>query len=152
MQHRYGTCCRPAVVRARLAPLLSFLGSQVDHVNGFESQIEGLKCVGCEKIFQEQVSSVTQWAELDRALEIHSRGDVLHEIGPPGRAQLCRSVRHREAHRGQGRLATRQQYEDGHVAAQRHKDTVIALHAIEHTGAYDGVEDRRSSATGIRTG
>jgi hypothetical protein len=28
----------------------------------------------------------------------------------------------------------------------------LGLDAIEHTGAYDGLEDRRSSAAGIRTG
>ena len=36
-----------------------------------------LQDLGCEKIFQEQVSSVAERAELDRALEFIREGDIL---------------------------------------------------------------------------
>jgi DNA invertase Pin-like site-specific DNA recombinase len=51
--------------------------STVDQVNGYDAQLEELKREGCEKIFGEQVSSVAQRAELDRALEFIREGDVL---------------------------------------------------------------------------
>jgi len=51
--------------------------STVDQVNGYDAQIEELKREGCEKIFGEQVSSVAQRAELDRALEFIREGDIL---------------------------------------------------------------------------
>ncbi len=43
---------------------------------GLEDQIDQLKKVGCEKIFSEQVSSVTQRAELDKALDFAREEDI----------------------------------------------------------------------------
>lgn len=50
--------------------------STVDQEAGFEAQLRALKDAGAEKIFQEQVSSVQQRAELQRALEFVREGDV----------------------------------------------------------------------------
>jgi len=44
--------------------------------SGLEDQIEQLQKIGCEKIFSEQVSSVTQRAELDKALDFARKGDT----------------------------------------------------------------------------
>jgi len=43
----------------------------------FEAQLKELQDLGCEKIFEEQVSSVAERAELDRALEFIREGDIL---------------------------------------------------------------------------
>ena len=43
---------------------------------GLEDQIDQLKKIGCEKIFSEQVSSVAQRDELDRALDFAREGDT----------------------------------------------------------------------------
>ena len=43
---------------------------------GLEDQIDQLRKVGCEKIFSEQVSSVAQRDELDRALDFAREGDT----------------------------------------------------------------------------
>jgi DNA invertase Pin-like site-specific DNA recombinase len=43
---------------------------------GLEDQIEQLRKIGCEKIFSEQVSSVTQRDELDKALDFAREGDT----------------------------------------------------------------------------
>ncbi len=43
---------------------------------GLEDQIEQLQKIGCEKIFSEQVSSVTQRSELDKALDFAREGDT----------------------------------------------------------------------------
>jgi DNA invertase Pin-like site-specific DNA recombinase len=51
--------------------------STVDQLAGFESQITELKSIGCEKVFQEQVSSVGNRVQLDAALEFVREGDVL---------------------------------------------------------------------------
>ena len=51
--------------------------STVDQMAGFESQITELQSSGCEKVFQEQVSSVGNRAQLDAALEFVREGDVL---------------------------------------------------------------------------
>ena len=51
--------------------------STADQVNGYDAQIEELKREGCEKIFGEQVSSVAQRAELERALDFIREGDIL---------------------------------------------------------------------------
>ena len=42
---------------------------------GLEDQIDQLTKIGCEKIFSEQVSSVAQRDELDRALDFAREGD-----------------------------------------------------------------------------
>jgi DNA invertase Pin-like site-specific DNA recombinase len=46
-------------------------------VAGFEAQVEALTTAGCEKLFQEQVSSVAQRPGLDSALGFVREGDVL---------------------------------------------------------------------------
>lgn len=51
--------------------------STADQMAGFESQITELRSVGCEKVFQEQVSSVAVRAQLEAALEFVREGDVL---------------------------------------------------------------------------
>src|SRR5215467_12659532 len=51
--------------------------STLEQKAGFEAQLRELQDLGCEKIFQEQVSSVAQRAELDRALEFIREGDIL---------------------------------------------------------------------------
>jgi hypothetical protein len=50
--------------------------STVDQVAGFEAQFKELSAAGCEKIFQEQVSSVTVRLQLQSALEFVRDGDV----------------------------------------------------------------------------
>ena len=51
--------------------------STVDQVAGFEAQKRDLKKLGCEEIFEEQVSSVAQRVELDTALKFVRKGDTL---------------------------------------------------------------------------
>ena len=52
--------------------------STVDQLAGLEAQLRDLEAAGCEKIFQEQVSSVAaQRRELERALEFVREGDTL---------------------------------------------------------------------------
>ena len=51
--------------------------STVDQVAGFEAQKRDLKKLGCEEIFEEQVSSVAQRVELDAALKFVRKGDTL---------------------------------------------------------------------------
>src|SRR5271165_7384271 len=50
--------------------------STVDQIAGFEAQSKELLAAGCEKIFQEQVSSVTVRLQLQSALEFVRDGDV----------------------------------------------------------------------------
>jgi TnpA family transposase/DNA invertase Pin-like site-specific DNA recombinase len=50
--------------------------STVDQVAGFEAQSKELSAAGCEKIFQEQVSSVAVRLQLQSALEFVRAGDV----------------------------------------------------------------------------
>jgi DNA invertase Pin-like site-specific DNA recombinase len=50
--------------------------STVDQVAGFEAQSKELSAAGCEKIFQEQVSSVTVRLQLQSALEFVRDGDI----------------------------------------------------------------------------
>jgi DNA invertase Pin-like site-specific DNA recombinase len=50
--------------------------STLDQVAGFEAQSKELSAAGCEKIFQEQVSSVTVRLQLQSALEFVRDGDV----------------------------------------------------------------------------
>ncbi|TWX67301.1 recombinase family protein [Colwellia demingiae] len=51
--------------------------STVDQVAGFESQIKELTNIGCERIFQEQVSSVGKREQLDICLSFLRSDDVL---------------------------------------------------------------------------
>ena len=51
--------------------------STVDQMAGFEAQLRELTVAGCEKIFQEQVSSIALRAQLQAAIEFVRVGDVL---------------------------------------------------------------------------
>ncbi len=51
--------------------------STVDQMAGFDAQLQELGSAGCEKIFQEQVSSVGKRPQLEAALEYVREGDVL---------------------------------------------------------------------------
>jgi DNA invertase Pin-like site-specific DNA recombinase len=51
--------------------------STTDQDAGLEAQIRDLKAAGCEKIFSEQVSSIGDRAELDRALDYAREGDTV---------------------------------------------------------------------------
>ncbi len=51
--------------------------STVDQVAGFDAQIKELKDAGCEKLFQEQVSSVGKREQLESSIEFVREGDVL---------------------------------------------------------------------------
>jgi DNA invertase Pin-like site-specific DNA recombinase len=50
--------------------------STVDQVAGFQAQLQELSTAGCEKVFQEQVSSVAVRLQLQAALEFVREGDV----------------------------------------------------------------------------
>jgi DNA invertase Pin-like site-specific DNA recombinase len=50
--------------------------STVDQIAGFEAQVKELAATGCEKVFQEQVSSVAARLQLQAALEFVREGDV----------------------------------------------------------------------------
>ena len=65
--------------------------STLEQEAGFEAQIKALTEAGAEKIFQEQVSSVQQRAELMRALEFAREGDVFLVTKLD---RLARSVEH----------------------------------------------------------
>ena len=51
--------------------------STVEQIAGFESQLLALKKAGCEKIYQEQVSSVGNRVQLDAAMEFVREHDTL---------------------------------------------------------------------------
>jgi DNA invertase Pin-like site-specific DNA recombinase len=51
--------------------------STLEQIAGFDAQIENLNNLGCDKLFKEQVSSVAQREELDKAVEFAREGDVL---------------------------------------------------------------------------
>ena len=51
--------------------------STADQMAGFEAQLRELTAAGCEKIFQEQVSSIAMRAQLEAAIEFVRVGDVL---------------------------------------------------------------------------
>ncbi len=51
--------------------------STADQIAGFDAQIQELKAAGCQKMFQEQGSSVGKRAQLEAALEYVREGDVL---------------------------------------------------------------------------
>lgn len=51
--------------------------STVEQEAGLEAQERDLKAAGCEKIFAEQVSSVAQREELERAIDYLREGDAL---------------------------------------------------------------------------
>lgn len=51
--------------------------STVEQIAGFDAQLAELEKIGCQKIFQEQVSSVEKRDQLDAALEFVRDGDSL---------------------------------------------------------------------------
>lgn len=51
--------------------------STADQVAGLEAQLRDLKNAGCEKIFQEQTSSIAKRGQLQAAIEYVRDGDVL---------------------------------------------------------------------------
>ncbi len=51
--------------------------STIDQLAGFEAQLRELATAGCEKTFQEQVSSVAERKQLHAALEYVREGDIL---------------------------------------------------------------------------
>src|ERR1019366_5941453 len=51
--------------------------STADQLAGLDAQIRDLTAAGCTKIFQEQVSSIAQRGELERALDYVRGGDTL---------------------------------------------------------------------------
>ena len=63
--------------------------STVEQQAGFEAQLEVLATVGCDKMFQEQVSSVAKRDQLDAALDFIREGDTLVVTKPD---RLARSV------------------------------------------------------------
>lgn len=63
--------------------------STLEQVAGLEGQIRDLKAAGAEKIFAEQVSSVAERAELERALDFVREGDTLIVTKPD---RLARST------------------------------------------------------------
>jgi DNA invertase Pin-like site-specific DNA recombinase len=65
--------------------------STVEQEAGFDAQLRALKEAGAEKVFQEQVSSVQQRAELMRALDFVREGDVFLVTKLD---RLARSVEH----------------------------------------------------------
>jgi DNA invertase Pin-like site-specific DNA recombinase len=67
------------------------LTSTVEQQAGFDAQIVELKKAGCERIFQEQVSSVAVRPELDAAIDFAREGDtfVVTKLD-----RLARSVTH----------------------------------------------------------
>ncbi|QNA90836.1 recombinase family protein [Massilia sp. Dwa41.01b] len=50
--------------------------STVEQVAGFDAQLSALKAEGCERVFQEQVSSVAERRELEEAIGFARSGDV----------------------------------------------------------------------------
>ena len=51
--------------------------STLEQIAGFEAQIDNLTYLGCDKIFQEQVSSVAERDELNNAINFAREGDIL---------------------------------------------------------------------------
>ncbi len=52
--------------------------STIEQIAGFEAQIRDLNAAGCEKVFQEQLSSVdSKRAQLETAIDFCREGDVL---------------------------------------------------------------------------
>ena len=63
--------------------------STIEQKAGVEAQIRDLRAVGCKRIFSEQVSSVAERAELERAIEYAREGDTLFVCKPD---RLARST------------------------------------------------------------
>ncbi len=65
--------------------------STVEQQAGFEAQVRDLEAVGCEKVYQEQTSSVAKRKELEAALDYVREGDTLVVTKLD---RLARSTRH----------------------------------------------------------
>jgi DNA invertase Pin-like site-specific DNA recombinase len=65
--------------------------STTEQSAGLEAQVRDLLAIGCKKIFQEQVSSVAERAQLDAALDYARDGDTLVVTKLD---RLARSARH----------------------------------------------------------
>ena len=65
--------------------------STLEQKAGLEAQLESLRAIGCEKVYQEQTSSVAARAELRAAVEFSREGDILVVTKLD---RLARSVRH----------------------------------------------------------
>src|SRR4051794_3550014 len=66
------------VGQERFAMLIGYARtSTVEQLAGFEAQLQRLSEVGCEKVFQERVSSVAKRDQLAAALDYIRDGDVL---------------------------------------------------------------------------
>jgi DNA invertase Pin-like site-specific DNA recombinase len=65
--------------------------SRLQQQAGFDAQLRDLKQAGCDQVFGEQVSSVAEREELQRALEFVRDGDVLVVTRLD---RLARSMRH----------------------------------------------------------
>ncbi len=65
--------------------------STLDQEAGFDAQIRDLKAVGCEKVYQEQVSAIGERRELSAALDYLRQGDTLVVTKLD---RLSRSTRH----------------------------------------------------------
>jgi DNA invertase Pin-like site-specific DNA recombinase len=65
--------------------------STLEQKAGLEAQVEALRAIGCEKVYQEQTSSVAARAQLRAAVDFSREGDTL-VITKLDR--LARSVRH----------------------------------------------------------
>ena len=65
--------------------------SRLEQVAGFEAQIRELEAIGCDRLFQEQVSSVGQRPALEAALDFVRAGDIL---AVTALCRLARSVVH----------------------------------------------------------
>lgn len=50
--------------------------STVEQVAGFDAQVSALMAEGCERVFQEQVSSVAERVQLEQAISFARSGDV----------------------------------------------------------------------------
>jgi DNA invertase Pin-like site-specific DNA recombinase len=51
--------------------------STTEQIAGLEAQLKALEAAQCQKIYQEQVSSVAVRAQLEAALEFAREGDIL---------------------------------------------------------------------------
>lgn len=65
--------------------------STLEQIAGFQAQREALRAIGCEKLFEEQTSSVGQRDALSAALDFVREGDTLIVTKLD---RLARSVRH----------------------------------------------------------
>src|ERR1035438_1853491 len=65
-------------IRQRKGQLVGYARtSTADQEAGLKAQVRDLRAAGCTKIFQEQVSSIGDRSQLDRALDYVRGGDTL---------------------------------------------------------------------------